>query len=336
MADPPEVCRIAIVGASLTRLRKVVSLVSEASENDSTKKLVYLPCVARFASYKDETGNAVRYLVSIDYFDSDWKPSTLAEFFDSEDGIAGVTMGMGIEGEDANRIETLLLAMAQEQKPVIKCIQPNSPHRTMKEEMEAYKSLSAEEKELATQRQTMGPGRMAKFIKDFAKELMQAPELEELSIHTKGNPRLGSEQAIIDLKKTTETTPRPIQTDETRYLCRTCRSVLFVESDLQDPPHEISQHHFSHRKRNHTASACQSYFLNSLLDWMPESETGKISCYHCQSRLGHYKWSGNQCSCGTWVVPAIQIPKSKVDVVQVNQTDLPAGAVVGGQSTLLC
>ena len=30
-------------------------------------------------------------------------------------------------------------------------------------------------------------------------------------------------------------------------------------------------------------------------------------------RLGSYCWSGMQCSCGTWVAPALQVVKSKVD-----------------------
>ncbi|KAG5175166.1 hypothetical protein JKP88DRAFT_229260 [Tribonema minus] len=42
---------------------------------------------------------------------------------------------------------------------------------------------------------------------------------------------------------------------------------------------------------------------------------GKICCpgKHCSARVGTYKWTGSQCSCGTWITPAIQIPKSKVD-----------------------
>ena len=45
--------------------------------------------------------------------------------------------------------------------------------------------------------------------------------------------------------------------------------------------------------------------------------SGKLLCFKCNTRFGSYDWAGNQCSCGVWVVPAIQVPKSKVDVRKV-------------------
>jgi len=44
-----------------------------------------------------------------------------------------------------------------------------------------------------------------------------------------------------------------------------------------------------------------------------EDQEGKLVCPNCDTRFGSYVWSGDQCSCGFWVVPAIQVPKSKVD-----------------------
>jgi dual specificity phosphatase 12 len=41
---------------------------------------------------------------------------------------------------------------------------------------------------------------------------------------------------------------------------------------------------------------------------------GKLSCIHCGARLGYFNWSGIQCNCGSWITPAFQISKSKVDV----------------------
>jgi len=65
---------------------------------------------------------------------------------------------------------------------------------------------------------------------------------------------------------------------------------------------------------------CQSIFLADGLDWMgdiSQSPEGKLSCPNlkCGSKLGLYKWHGTQCSCGTWVVPAIMIQKSRVDAI---------------------
>jgi dual specificity phosphatase 12 len=130
------------------------------------------------------------------------------------------------------------------------------------------------------------------------------------------------------------------------YSCRKCRKALFGEDDLQDPPHVPSKHTFSYRKQKHgsvaialnttnmtqthhesstnheeddsnllgTNSNCQSYFLQQPVDWMTTNHTeGKLNCPHCDTKIGSYHWSGTQCSCGTWIVPAIQIHKSKVD-----------------------
>lgn len=46
-----------------------------------------------------------------------------------------------------------------------------------------------------------------------------------------------------------------------------------------------------------------------------EGIEGKLTCPNakCGGRLGSFNWSGSQCSCGSWVVPAIQVVASKVD-----------------------
>ena len=64
---------------------------------------------------------------------------------------------------------------------------------------------------------------------------------------------------------------------------------------------------------------CSSLFLEPL-KWMEDVEKGgndgKLSCYKCKTRLGHFSWSGAQCSCTHWVTPAFQLHKSKVDIVK--------------------
>ena len=40
---------------------------------------------------------------------------------------------------------------------------------------------------------------------------------------------------------------------------------------------------------------------------------GKLMCPGCGTRFGTFCWSGTTCSCGSWVVPAIQVPMSRVD-----------------------
>ena len=46
-------------------------------------------------------------------------------------------------------------------------------------------------------------------------------------------------------------------------------------------------------------------------------ESGIIKCKKCSLKLGEFFDKGTQCSCGSWVVPAVQIVKSKVDKVKI-------------------
>ena len=84
------------------------------------------------------------------------------------------------------------------------------------------------------------------------------------------------------------------------FSCRKCGHVVFYKDELAD-------------ESIHTVTgACESYFLFQPPDWMGVEE-GKKNCPNCKTRLGALKWSGNKCSCGTWVAPAIQFPCSRLD-----------------------
>mmetsp|Transcript_4890 Transcript_4890/g.9326 ORF Transcript_4890/g.9326 Transcript_4890/m.9326 type:complete len:163 (-) Transcript_4890:66-554(-) len=111
----------------------------------------------------------------------------------------------------------------------------------------------------------------------------------------------------------------------TRFACKMCRTIIFNQNDIENPLHTKSKHSFSSRKTRSGSNVnlsrddqCQSIFLAEVKDWMgviTESHEGKLSCPKCKGKLGMYKWHGTQCSCGTWVVPAIMIHKSRIDVV---------------------
>ena len=117
-------------------------------------------------------------------------------------------------------------------------------------------------------------------------------------------------------------------------LCRKCRSVL--ARSCQIIPHAAPaptrnsdgsvrlprKWHVDRRKQRQAtggAHECSSVYLEPL-KWMEEVESGanegKLSCYKCKTRLGHFSWSGIQCSCMQWVTPAFQLHKSKIDVVR--------------------
>lgn len=103
-----------------------------------------------------------------------------------------------------------------------------------------------------------------------------------------------------------------------------------------------------HERNSAKASAgadCAHIFLHPLT-WMrpslfpdstdsPTSEygsdaplSGRITCPNssCGSNIGKFSWAGMQCSCGTWVVPAICVVKTRVDAVDRVNTARPPAA----------
>ncbi len=125
------------------------------------------------------------------------------------------------------------------------------------------------------------------------------------------------------------------------YTCRMCRQTLFCSDELEI--HQHGRQKFTHRQRKGERvgggpAGCQSVFLAEKPTWMNESQVGgknsdnptspssgssaievKIICprLHCRARLGTFRWTGSQCSCGTWVIPAFQFPLSKLDMCTV-------------------
>ncbi|KAE8651269.1 hypothetical protein Csa_002640 [Cucumis sativus] len=80
---------------------------------------------------------------------------------------------------------------------------------------------------------------------------------------------------------------------------------------------------FSHA-RAYRCKKCRRLvaLLENVVDHIPgEVEEGalegKLSCAHCEARLGYFNWSGIQCSCGSWITPAFQLHKSRVDISTV-------------------
>ena len=132
------------------------------------------------------------------------------------------------------------------------------------------------------------------------------------------------------------TSPSSTTSSSTRvlvYSCRVCRAALARGSDLA-PSHTPATHGFSpHRAAKEArpggsgsggggASPCTSLFLAEPAPWMSAvaAETeGKLVCPGlrsgalCGARLGTLRWAGGQCSCGSWVAPAIQLYKKALD-----------------------
>jgi dual specificity phosphatase 12 len=261
-------------------------------------------------------------------------------------GIIGAALGVGVEGEfDVERIQVFfktLRGQDREEPLPIKLLEPNSGYTTMHEETEAFKALDKDAKEEAARLHNMGPGKMAKFAFDVSRILLDeiskensveaSPEEEDKTL------QITTEQNSSELATPEPPTPRVIDPDKVRYACRKCRTILFGEDDFEDPPHLAQQHQFSARKKNHGraggAASCQSHFLTDKgLGWMGDMSEmeGRFGCPKCKTKLGTWHWAGVQCSCGTWVTPAVQIPKSKVDELQSTNnaaSALPPGTVI--------
>ncbi|CAN6362172.1 unnamed protein product [Urochloa humidicola] len=117
--------------------------------------------------------------------------------------------------------------------------------------------------------------------------------------------------------------PSKIEQHKTAYRCRKCRRIVAVEDNVIShvPGEGESCFDWNRRKSGRSYSNkeqdCSSLFIEPL-KWMTPVEEGalegKLSCIHCRARLGYFNWSGIQCNCGSWVTPAFQIGKSKVDI----------------------
>lgn len=230
---------------------------------------------------------------------------------------------------------------------LVQCVQPNDEYQTMTEENQVYKNMTLEEKEQATALQTIGPGKMVKFV-TFISHLIVSHHCRDgdSSTSDQGQPSSQYQEYINEDNVSTipqsqstpsSSTPAPTPTAPTyhddslddptiiRYACKMCRTKLFAQCHLEDPPHPIGKHGFSSRKQKGRggggsggADPCHSYFLASSLDWMGDvsSVEGKLSCPKCNAKLGLYNWTGSQCSCGSWITPAIQIQKGRVDEIR--------------------
>ncbi|PRQ56562.1 putative phosphoric monoester hydrolase [Rosa chinensis] len=107
------------------------------------------------------------------------------------------------------------------------------------------------------------------------------------------------------------------------FRCKKCRRLVAVQDNVVDHIPGQGETSFEWRKQkssNYNNSECSSIFVEPL-KWMTAVEEGamegKLSCAHCEARLGYFNWSGIQCSCGSWITPAFQLHRSRVDMSSV-------------------
>lgn len=130
--------------------------------------------------------------------------------------------------------------------------------------------------------------------------------------------------------------------DAVYYSCKKCRKLVFSESDVTThvPQGQCDDPNFNridfrgkqwHTTQKPAETKCSSYFLldgprfRSMASGsgadaretdVEKLARGDMQCPNprCRARIGQFAWSGAQCSCGDWVVPALQVTKSKVDL----------------------
>ncbi|KAL3643504.1 hypothetical protein CASFOL_014319 [Castilleja foliolosa] len=102
------------------------------------------------------------------------------------------------------------------------------------------------------------------------------------------------------------------------YRCKKCRRIVATE-ELIVPHNRGDGKCFNRRKKNDSdteAPECSSIFVEPM-KWMQTVEDGylgdKLQCIGCKTRLGSFTWVGMRCNCGTWVNPAFQLHKSRMD-----------------------
>mmetsp|Transcript_16682 Transcript_16682/g.47890 ORF Transcript_16682/g.47890 Transcript_16682/m.47890 type:complete len:347 (+) Transcript_16682:1-1041(+) len=279
------------------------------------------------------------------------------------EGIAAIAIGCGIESagdlamissfvaaisgapppqsgsggeENADEVEDDTDDIVRKTGPILRCIEPNAKYSSMKDETEAYKAMGADEKAEVTRVGTIGPGKMAKFAYSLAAKVIQdAIDVAFPKEETKVQEEAGGtfDESAAELAPLVERVRDP---SKIQYACRMCRTILFDEGDLEDPPHSKASHSFSRRKHDKSAgrsgstSQCESKFLSGALDWMGDTSAfeGKLHCPKCDFKVGLWKWAGSQCSCGTWVTPAIQIPNGKIDELNAAKAAAPTTSAV--------
>lgn len=111
---------------------------------------------------------------------------------------------------------------------------------------------------------------------------------------------------------------------KTVYRCKKCRRIVAMPANVVSHTPGEGQSCFEWQKRKSGSPynrfgevECTSMFVEPL-KWMTSVEggalEGKLSCIKCDARLGYFNWAGIQCSCGSWITPAFQIHKNKIDI----------------------
>ncbi|XP_050238263.1 probable inactive dual specificity protein phosphatase-like At4g18593 [Mercurialis annua] len=118
----------------------------------------------------------------------------------------------------------------------------------------------------------------------------------------------------------------PVGKPQVIYRCKKCRRIVASADNIVSHEHGNGEECFKWKRRDGDAREnepveCTSIFVEPM-KWMQTVQEGfvgeglvgeKLQCLGCKARLGSFNWAGMQCNCGTWVNPAFQLHKSRLD-----------------------
>jgi dual specificity phosphatase 12 len=143
--------------------------------------------------------------------------------------------------------------------------------------------------------------------------------IKEAGIHLKGirpiiDPNDGFKTQLIKAEIQTNIDPR----SDREIKCKMCRCTLLKTSQSNFHEKGVNKKRFNKKPANRYQGdniQCNKIFMDRM-EWMGDvSELeGVLYCPKCKTKVGGYKWDGEQCSCGVWIVPSIHVHKAKVDV----------------------
>ncbi|EPS66422.1 hypothetical protein M569_08352, partial [Genlisea aurea] len=140
-----------------------------------------------------------------------------------------------------------------------------------------------------------------------------------------GASMFGADPAVKKLGSDVESSPAAAAAAAAAYRCKKCRRVVALKENVvaHAPGEGQSSFEWYRRRsgdrfsRSDLDDECTSIFLEPL-SWMTAVKEGglegKLQCGHCDGRLGYFSWCGVQCSCGSWISPAFQVHKNRVDI----------------------